>query len=330
MSFTPRKVGQRSLNPVGLGCMNLSHVYLPRPDEDYCERLVHEAIDLGYQHFDSARLYALGKNEILLSRILKIRRDEMYIVSKCGIIVTPERRYIDCSPKTVREEVEKSLRGLGVDHIDLYYLHRRDFNVPIEESVGALADLKAEGKIGAIGLSEMSASTLRQAAKETQIDAMQSEYSLWTRNPELGVLETCKETGTAFVAFSPVARGVLANRVISNDFLEGDLRAKMPRFSDENWPKNKLLVDGFNQLAKEAGVMPAQLSLYWVLSQGDHVHVIPGTCNIEHMKENFATSSITISKEILSQADKLINQSTVSGHRYPEAARKAIDTEEFV
>jgi len=330
MAFSDRVIAEHSLNPVGLGCMNLNHVYHPQPDKETALKLVNRAIDIGYNHFDSARLYGLGKNEILLSEVLKSRRDEMFITSKCGIEFEGSKRYIDCSPNAIRLAVDKSLQGFGINHIDLYYLHRRDFNTPIEDSVGTLAELKKEGKIGSIGLSEMSTQTLRKAASETHIDAMQTEYSLWTRNPELGVLEACKELGTAFVAFSPVARGALANRVDDPQTLkDGDLRKKHPRFNAENWPKNKALMGKFNALAAEAGVTPAQLSLYWVLAQGEHVHVIPGTGNIDHMEENFVTSNLSIDPEVLSRASALINQSTVAGHRYPEGARKAIDTEDY-
>ncbi|MDF1681214.1 aldo/keto reductase [Ponticaulis sp.] len=331
MPFTSRSIAGKQLKPIGLGCMSLSQAYLPLPSEDDGVKLLNRAIDLGYDHLDTARLYGLGHNEALLSRVLKTRRDEVLLASKCGINVDGPSRVIDCKPETVKKAVDTSLSTLGVDYIDLYYLHRRDFNVPIEDSVGALVDMQAAGKIGAIGLSEMSADTLRQAASVTQIAAMQTEYSLWTRNPELGVLETCKQTGTAFVAFSPVARGALA-RAVSNPakLLEKDLRKNHPRFTEEHWPKNQKLITAFEALAEETGVKPAQLSLYWVLSQGEHVHAIPGTGSIPHLEENFATLELSVSDDILGKAGKLINQGTVSGHRYPEAMRKTIDTEDYI
>jgi aryl-alcohol dehydrogenase-like predicted oxidoreductase len=197
-------------NPIGLGCMLLSRAYFPLPSEEDGERFLHRALDIGYNHFDTARLYGLGHNEALLARVLKTRRSEVFLASKCGIEFDDGQRRIDCRPETIRCAVERSLATLGTDHIDLYYLHRRDFNTPIEDSVGTLAELKAEGKIGAIGLSEMSSETLRKAHAIHPIAAMQTEYSLWTRNPELGVLNTCAELAVAFVAFSPVARGALA------------------------------------------------------------------------------------------------------------------------
>jgi aryl-alcohol dehydrogenase-like predicted oxidoreductase len=310
--------------------MSLSQAYFPLPTEEDAEKLLHRAIDIGYNHLDSARLYGLGHNEALLSRVLKSRRGDVFITSKCGIEFEDGKRWIECRPKTIRSAVEKSLTTMGVDHIDLYYLHRLDTNTPIEDSVGALGRLKEEGKIGAIGLSEMSADTLRGAAKEHPIAAMQSEYSLWTRNPEIAVLDACRELGTAFVAFSPVARGVLAGAVSDPSQLDDkDLRNKQPRFNQENWTKNLKLVEAYDAIAKREGVTPAQLSLAWVLAQGEHIHAIPGTASLAHLEENFDTLQQSISPSVFDEVSDLINQNTVSGHRYPEAMRKAIDTEEF-
>jgi len=329
-TLVPRLIAGKRLNPVGLGCMSLSHGYYPRPDKKQSLALLNHAIDIGYTHFDSARLYGLGENETLLSDVTKARRDEMFITSKCGIVFDDGQRRIDCRPETIRRAVDKSLKTLGVDNIDLYYLHRRDFDTPIEESVGTLADLKAAGKIGAIGLSEMSSKTLRKAHAETPIDAMQSEYSLWTRNPEISVLETCKELDVAFVAFSPVARGVLAGAVQDPQALhENDLRRKQPRFSSEHWPANLKRVNQFNTLAQLVDFTPAQLSLAWVLSRGGHVHVIPGTTSIKHLEDNVAVLDMVIADEVLVRAGAIMNQQTVSGHRYPETMRKTIDTEDF-
>ncbi len=330
MPLTDRLIAGKSLKPVGLGCMSLSQAYLPIPDENAALKLLNEALDFGYDHFDTARLYGLGHNEKLLSKVLKTRRDDVFLASKCGIEFEGQSRFIDCKPETIRRAVEKSLGSLDVDFIDLYYLHRRDFDTPIEESVGALAELVKEGKIGAIGLSEMSANTLKRAAQEAPIAAMQTEYSLWTRNAEISVLATCKTLGTAFIAFSPVARGALADSVHSPDQLAAkDLRASHPRFTKEHWPANYKLIKSFVKLAEEAECSPAQLSLAWVLSQGDYIHVIPGTANIAHLKENFETLQLDIDRKLLDKASILINQTTVSGHRYPESMRKTIDTEEF-
>ena len=265
-----------------------------------------------------------------MARVLKTRRKEVFITSKCGIEFDDGNRRIDCQPKTIRRAVEKSLSTLETDYIDLYYLHRRDKNTPIEESVGTLGRLIEEGKIGAIGLSEMSEDTLKAAAKEHSIAAMQSEYSLWTRNPEIAVLEACKDLGTAFIAFSPVARGALAGGVTDPSKLDAkDLRSNHPRFNQENWTKNQILISKFDAIAARENMSPAQLSLGWVLAQGDHIHAIPGTASIAHLEENFDTLNKTITTAVKEEVSNLINHDTVSGHRYPERMRKSIDTEEF-
>jgi aryl-alcohol dehydrogenase-like predicted oxidoreductase len=319
-----------SLNPVGLGCMGLSHGYGTPPSPADAARVLHRALDLGCTHIDSARLYGAGRNEALIGETLAGRRQEYFLVSKMGIKIDGPKRYTDCSPARVISEVEESLRLLRTDHIDLYYLHRRDFRVPIEDSVGALADCVRAGKIGAIGLSEMSADTLRAAHAVHPVAAMQTEYSPWTRNVELGVLDTTRELGTALVAFSPLARGVLANGLRDRETLkEGDIRYPMPRFDAHNWPKNLALADGFNAIAAGQGVTPAQLSLAWVLSRGDHVHVIPGTTRIDHLEENLARVDWRPDDAVLAAVDALINQQTVAGHRYAEPMRKTIDTEDF-
>ncbi|MEC7290075.1 MAG: aldo/keto reductase, partial [Pseudomonadota bacterium] len=264
-----RSVAGKEIPPIGLGCMSLSQAYLPLPSEVEAETLVHRALDIGYTHLDTARLYGLGHNERLLSRILETRRSEVFLASKCGIEFEDGTRRIDCRPETIRRAVEKSLTTLRTDYIELYYLHRRDFDTPIEESVGTLADLKAEGKIGAIGLSEMSADTVRAAHKEHPIAAVQSEYSLWTRNPELGVLDACQTLGISFVAFSPVARGALAGSLQDPSKLKPkDLRVNHPRFTEPHWRQNHALIEKFNQIAANNGITPAQLSLSWVLTQG--------------------------------------------------------------
>ena len=330
MPSSKRMLAGEPVSPVGLGCMSLSQSYLPIPSRDSALRLLHRAIELGYKHFDTARVYGLGENEALISEVLATRRNEVFLATKCGIEVRDGKRWIDCSPKNIRASLERSLSVLGVDYVDLFYLHRRDFKVGIEDSIAALAKLKEEGKIRGIGLSEVSAETLKRASKVQHIDAVQSEYSLWTRNPELGVLSTCQELGTAFVAFSPVARGVLAGGVPDPTKLDPkDMRAGHPRFSPAHWSKNAKFVKAFAELADEANVSHAQLALYWVLSQGENVHVIPGTGNINHLEENAATLNSVVSESVLNRANDLINHHSVSGHRYPESWRRAIDTEDF-
>ena len=326
-----RKLGGQDRNPVGLGCMNVSWAYAAPPPPQEAAKLLHLALDLGYNHLDTARLYGGGKNELLIGETLKSRRSEFYLASKMGIFADGDRRYVDCKPETIRREVEVSLKALQTDHIDLYYMHRRDFTVPIEDSAGAFADLIAEGKLGGYGLSEFSADTLRKAHAIHPVTAVQTEYSLWTRNPELGVLATTAELGVALVAFSPLARGFLADAVRDPAALEDkDLRRTHPRFNAENWPRNLRLAQAFNTMAAEQGVTPAQLSLAWVLSRGDHIHVIPGTTNPQHLADNIARADWRPDDAVLAQLDALINRHTVSGPRYPAAMQATMDTEEFI
>ncbi len=330
MTITKRPINGRMTNPIGLGCMSLSWAYGVPPSDEDGAKLLHRALDLGYDHLDTARIYGLGHNETLIGKTLKDNRDKFFLASKTGIIVDGEKRRIDCKPETIRKACDESLKLLQTDHIDLYYLHRRDFETPIEESVGTLADLVKEGKIGSIGLSEMSADTLRKASAVHPIAAMQTEYSLWTRNSEIAVLEACRETGTTFVAFSPVGRGALAAAVRDPaDLVDKDLRRGQPRFNAENWPTNLKLIEAYNAMAAEQGVTPAQLSLAWVLSRGDHIVAIPGTASIPHLEENIARWDWQPSAEVLAQLDVLINEKTVAGPRYPEAMQRTIDTEEF-
>ncbi len=325
-----RTLAGKALNPIGLGCMSLSWAYGERPADVDGIALLHRAIDIGYDHFDTARLYGQGHNETLVGQALKGKRDKVFLASKMGIFASGEKRGVDCHPNTIRAELEKSLALLQTDHIDLYYMHRRDFTVPIEDSVGAMADLIKEGKIGAIGLSEMSADTLRRAAAVHPIAAMQTEYSPWTRQAEIAVLDACREVGTTFVAFSPVARGVLANGVRDPQALEdGDIRKAMPRFVGENWVRNLALVDAFNAIAAREGVTAAQLSLAWVLGKGDHIVAIPGTGKIAHLEENIARWDWQIPASVTAEIDALINQQTVAGHRYAPTIRATIDTEDF-
>ncbi|MFC4347105.1 aldo/keto reductase [Kordiimonas lipolytica] len=325
-----RSIGLHSLNPVGLGCMNVSHAYGVPPTEEQAIRLLNEALDAGYNHFDTARLYGLGGNEKLVGKAVSHRRDEFFLASKTGIIIDGKKRYIDCKPESIKKAIDISLESLKTDHIDLYYLHRRDFQVPIEESVGALKDAIDAGKIGGYGLSEVSVDTLTKAHAEHPMLALQNEYSPWTRNVELGVLKACEKLGVALVAYSPVARGVLAGGVDDpTKFADKDIRISMPRFNAENWPVNAKLAKAFDAIAEEQGVTSAQLCLAWVLSRGSHVHVIPGTANINHMKENIARWEWQIPAAVAEQIDQLINQETVAGHRYPEGIRPTIDTEDF-
>lgn len=325
-----RSINGRSVNPVGLGCMSLSWAYGTPPSEEYAVQLLNRALDLGYDHLDTANIYGLGHNETLLGKALKGRRGEFFLATKMGIIVDGVRRGVDCKPETIKACVEQSLQRLQTDHIDLYYMHRRDFSTPIEDSMGAMADLVKEGKIGSVGLSEMSADTLRRAHAVHPVAAVQTEYSLWTRNPEIAVLDACRDLGVTFVAFSPVGRGVLANGVRDMAALpDKDLRHTMPRFNADNWPVNLALVDAFNAIAAREGVTPAQLSLAWVHSRGDHVVTIPGTASIPHLEENIARWDWDLPETVAAELDSLINQHTVAGPRYGPVIQQTIDTEEF-
>ena len=289
MPINRRTLCGRAVNPVGLGCMTLSWAYGVPPSNADGQRLLERALDLGYDHLDTARIYGLGHNETLIGNALKGRRNQFVLASKTGIIVDGDKRRIDCRPDTIRTALETSLSLLQTERIDLYYLHRRDFTVPIEDSIGALADLVKEGKIGAIGLSEMSADTLRKASAVHPIAAMQTEYSPMTRNPEIAVLEACRELGTTFVAFSPVGRGLLANPALDMDTVPPkDIRRSMPRFQSDNFPANVALAQGFAAIAAEHGVTPAQLAMAWIFSRGDHVVAIPGTTKLDHLAENIA------------------------------------------
>ncbi|RIV83765.1 aldo/keto reductase [Aurantiacibacter xanthus] len=320
----------RSISPIGLGCMNLSWAYAAPPTQEDSARLLNRALDLGYEHLDTARLYANGGNETLLGEALKGRRAEFFLASKTGLFAEGTKRWVDCSPATIRRSCEESLKALRTDFIDLYYLHRRDFTVPIEEWAGAMGELVREGKIGGYGLSEMSAETLRTAHAVHPVAAVQVEYSLWTRNPEIAMLSASRELGVALVAFSPLGRGVFANGVRDPSTLgEHDIRRGHPRFSAQNWPINLSLAESFNLVAARQGVSPAQLALAWVLSRGEHVHAIPGTSKLEHLGENIGRPGWRPDQAVLDELDGLINQRTVAGPRYPDAMQKTMDSEDF-
>ena len=330
MAITKRKLGNRLVNPVGLGCMSLSWAFGVPPADEYSETLLNKALDAGYDHFDTARMYGLGHNEELIGRAISHRREEFFLASKTGIFADGSRRWVDCRPAVIMEALETSLRLLKTDHIDLYYLHRPDPVCPIEESIEALAGAVKAGKIGGIGLSEMSADTLRRAAAVHPIAAMQTEYSPMTRNPEIAVLEACRELGTTFVAFSPVGRGALPGVMRDPSVLPPkDMRHVFPRFNAENWPKNLRLVDGFADIARDCGVTPAQLAMAWVIGRADHIVTIPGTANIEHMQENIARWDYALPQDAEARIDALINRHSVAGGRYNPTMQATVTTEEF-
>jgi aryl-alcohol dehydrogenase-like predicted oxidoreductase len=325
-----RQLGPRSVNPVGLGCMSLSWGYGAMPEETDALALLHAALDMGYDHLDTANIYGLGHNETLIGKALKDRRGEYFLATKTGIVIEGPSRGIDCSPEAIRRNIDASLQRLQTDHVDLYYMHRFDPKVPVAEMAGAMGELIAAGKIGGYGVSEWSAAHIREAHAVTPMLAVQTEYSLWSRQAEIAVLDTCRQLGITFVAFSPVARGVLANGVRDPSALDQrDLRRTMPRFNDENWPTNLALATAFNAIAAREGVTPAQLSLGWVLAQGEHILAIPGTTSRDHLAENIARADWAMPPALAAELDALINRHTVAGPRYGPAMQATIDTEEF-
>ncbi len=331
-----RQLGPFKVGAIGLGCMNFCHAYSGPLSEAQTERLLLGALDLGVTHFDTAALYGFGASERMVGNILSKHRSQFTLASKCGMQGVDKRgdgvlvRVIDGKPETIKKTCEDALQRLKTDVIDLYYLHRWDKQVPIEESVGALSDLVREGKIQTIGLSEVSGLTLRKAYAVHPIAAVQTEYSLWTRNPEIELLSVCKELSVSFVAFSPVARGFLSGALndVSN-LGEKDIRKTMPRFSVENYSKNIRLLSEYKKFASNRGLTPAQVALGWLLNKGENILPIPGTQSLEHLRENCAADSVKFSKDEMTELDLLINHKNVIGHRYNEQARSEVDTEDF-
>lgn len=315
--------------------MNLSHAYGAPVSPEQGERVLLTALDAGVTLFDTATLYGFGANETLVGRVMKPHRSRFTLASKCGMQGVDVNgdgklvRVIDGRPETLRQTCEDSLRRLQTDVIDLYYLHRWDKRVPIEDSVGALADLVRAGKIRSIGLSEVSAATLRRAAAVHPIAAVQTEYSLWTRNPEIAVLDACRELGTAFVAFSPVARGFLCGPMDVGALDAKDIRRAMPRFSPENYAANARLLPAYQALAAEAGCMPAQLAIAWLLQRGEHIIPIPGTTSVDHLLEDLGAADVRLPADVMARVEALINQQTVTGPRYNPQGTGEVDTESF-
>jgi len=325
-----RKLGELEVSAIGLGCMSMSQAY-GKPDPAEAERALHRALDVGYTFLDTANVYGLGHNEKLIGRVLKDRRSEFVLASKCGIIVGEKgRRGVDCSPAAVKRTCEQSLQNLQTDVIDLYYLHRRDPNVPIEDSVGALAELVAEGKVRTIGLSEVSSKTLRRAHAVHPITAVQSEYSLWTRDPENRVLAACEELSVGFVPFSPLGRAFLAGAIKDpeTDLEEHDMRRGMPRFQGEDFRHNTALLEEFGAIATDNGCTMAQLALAWVLAQGETLVPIPGTKHVAFVEENAGAGDLEVPEADLERAGRLINAETVAGPRYSKAGMISLDPED--
>ncbi|QKO22186.1 aldo/keto reductase [Rhodoferax sp. BAB1] len=331
-----RQIGPFNVSALALGCMSLSYAYGVPPAPEHGERVLLSALDAGVTMFDTAALYGFGANETLVGRVLKAHRSRITLASKGGMAGVDLAgdgklvRVIDGRPEAIRRDCEASLRRLGTDVIDLYYLHRWDKKVPVEDSVGELSRLVERGHVRAIGLSEVSAATVRKAHAVHPIAAVQTEYSLWTRNPEIAVLDTCKEIGAAFVAFSPVARGFLTGKLRDVKALDAkDIRHGMPRFEPANYAGNLKLLPAYEAVAHEAGCTPAQLALAWLLHKAPHIAPLFGTTSLEHLAENLAAADIRLSPATLAKVESLINQQTVVGNRYSEQSNREVDTEVF-
>ena len=331
MTLKQRPLGPFQVSALGLGCMNLSHAYGAPPSRQDAEALLLRALDLGVTLFDTAALYGFGLNETLIGEVLAPHRTKFTLASKGGLHGNAEgKRVVDGRPETIKWSCEQSLKRLRTDVIDLYYLHRWDKRVPIEDSVGAMAELVREGKVRTIGLSEVSAATIRRAHAVHPITAVQTEYSLWTRNPEIAVLDACRDLGAAFVAFSPLARGFLCGELRDVSTLgERDIRKTMPRFAPENYATNLKLLDGYAVIAARVGCTPSQLALAWLLHKAEHIIPIPGTRSIAHLEDDVGADAVTLDASTMQQLEALINPRTVLGPRYDAMAQAGVDTEEF-